>query len=522
MKIKFFIFFISVLIQFLILPEVFASENASMSNWDNVAKALVKIHISSEVQAKMGLGRGVFIAPDMVLTGYHVVRLSSNVVVEKFSNDLCKAQVFWVNKDIDIALLKTQCKNDTYLRVSSQKLQPGDMVYLPVKDAEEGGKPYANFDISAQKEQSILLQLPSGVTVFQGKIINQMRIAGLKSYESDEVSFLKGNLYDVYGVDIYALKGYGGSPILNSNNEIVGVLMAGSFRHTPTWQYQTKVTVIDLADLSSKLNAFAQQSSTQQQNSFAQKLRERQYAANFPEMQEWKKWTIYPVATFDSLFHNFIGMEISRNPSKKEDLLKDYIYTLYNKEYQARLETQYGVEEFKQQKLSEMMSSMTAPNVYRIFIDVELKEYDPLKEGFNLKNIEFCFTNHNKPIWSFEKPSGYSEAFVRVNMDGFILPVSREQATTYITQAGKVRVVPMVIVYRITNCVPAITQPKEKFICGAVVESGYVYSSSTISEHTKPINQLLKIKEPVEKYFEKNPIGYYFHSRDWTIYLHCQ
>lgn len=107
-----------------------------------IEKPIVKKELSAgELYAKCGpstvkvsvdtgsVGAGFFISNDMVVTNYHVIEGARLIEVSTNNNKYTVSAIMGYNKELDIAILKTDALDHTYLLMNSADIVAGDKVY---------------------------------------------------------------------------------------------------------------------------------------------------------------------------------------------------------------------------------------------------------------------------------------------------------------------------------------------------------------------------------------------------------
>ncbi|MHB8276976.1 MAG: trypsin-like peptidase domain-containing protein [Candidatus Humimicrobiaceae bacterium] len=147
-----------------------------------------------------GSGSGVILSVDgYIVTNYHVVRDSQNIVVQTKNNNQLDAQVIFTNETHDIALIKV---TSSYLSVpdlgSSSKLKIG--------------------------EEVIAIGSPLGLssTVTKGIVSARRDLLDMK-LQLDENSFITVSIPGAIQHDAALNPGNSGGPLFNSKGEVIGI-----------------------------------------------------------------------------------------------------------------------------------------------------------------------------------------------------------------------------------------------------------------------------------------------------------
>ncbi|NBX76801.1 MAG: hypothetical protein EBQ92_09620 [Proteobacteria bacterium] len=140
-----------------------------------------------QVETGNSVGSGFFINMDgTVVTAEHVVTNSSNLRVKLFNGQYSKATILAVNKERDLAILKTELLNTPFISLGDEKqIKAGDKVSL--------------------------LGSPVGLN---HSVIQASVAAPKREVEKQSLIQLDGNVN----------QGLSGGPVTNSKNEVIGIV----------------------------------------------------------------------------------------------------------------------------------------------------------------------------------------------------------------------------------------------------------------------------------------------------------
>lgn len=146
----------------------------------------------------LGLGSGIILSSDgYILTNYAVSgEVKSTCYVTLRNGSKYPAEVKWVNKELDIALIKVSVNNLLALSLGdSDKISIGEEIYM-----------VSNITGYDFKEE------------FRSGIVSKLRTT-LKLQEGEEINYAE----DVLQINIDIKPENTGSPILNKNGEVLGI-----------------------------------------------------------------------------------------------------------------------------------------------------------------------------------------------------------------------------------------------------------------------------------------------------------
>lgn len=217
---------IGYLLPFLLFPAVlFAQSDSDV----RVSDAVVEIHthnIGGNGEISTFSGTGFFIAPNVVLTAYHVIAGADRIEIFTRDNQLLyKFKRISINEQYDLAAIEVEGTFEHTLDIDASGALPSEVAIY--------GHPYGNTGMK-----------------FKGNIVSS-------DFLSARALLFRGNRvfqntsHDLIGMDITTLEGLSGAPVLSPQGLVVGILSASFFEgRSVTWGVPAKY-VRNLRPLSS-------------------------------------------------------------------------------------------------------------------------------------------------------------------------------------------------------------------------------------------------------------------------------
>ncbi len=135
-------------------------------------------------------GTGFFFKKNYILTNYHIIKDAEYIKVGLYSQELWDAHVVGVDINVDICVLKVLNSVDSFLKINSYQIKEGDVVVTM-------GMPYG---LEFTSSIGIISSLEHSLRLENNSVI-------------DEVIQLDANLSP----------GNSGGPLVNLNNEVIGI-----------------------------------------------------------------------------------------------------------------------------------------------------------------------------------------------------------------------------------------------------------------------------------------------------------
>lgn len=208
--------------------------------------------------------------------------------------------------------------------------------------------------------------------------------------------------------------------------------------------------------------------------------------SSIPKASVYKaEWANYPTITFRDAVSFMLNQDLN-NGRVQVEILNDYLNTFYLDEYHARQETKYQMDDFYKGHMDTLVKSYIKDKKFNISLSFPLDKYDPEVRGFRLPKFTIKYSNNAfLTSRSSRKPDeGISDFFLRLDSSQFILPVSSENATQFLSRGT--REVVVIFVYSLSK--------KNGRIGYADIHAGYLYTTTRSKSSEKPIAEILKVQ----------------------------
>lgn len=229
-----------------------------------------------------------------------------------------------------------------------------------------------------------------------------------------------------------------------------------------------------------------------------------------------ESWVSLKELKFDDIVYFSANDELSKKDLSREEVIKEFLYTYtsYAKEYEARLLTNYNVDEYLKsmdQKITDFnLKSGYKDKKFHLFTRMTISKYSPKEEGFLMFDV-FDNYNHytiNNPMprphdFKSKDSQGRGSYSVTLRFQPFFkIPLSKKDATEAIKTNFAIREnmqVPVMLEYSIENCriIPGSRERNGASYCVIKIAKASVFEKTNIDGYTKPINYLVPVDRSV-------------------------